>query len=157
MDDDDDDDNRSDARTGERVQPTRLFRASLGDADAAIQKLLDQDLALTSMIPLGSCTMKLNATSEMIPVSWSGLQTCILRARRSDCRMRRALRDALRVPLRDHRLAAMSHQPNSGATGEYAGLLANIGVSRDKGEAHRNVCLIPESAHGTNPASVWPA
>jgi len=119
-------------------------------------KLLEsKDIALNhSMIPLGSCTMKLNATSEMIPVSWSEFADMHPFAPADQTAGYDELCETLSAYLCEITgFAAMSHQPNSGATGEYAGLLAISAFLRDKGEAHRNVCLIPESAHGTNPAS----
>lgn len=120
-----------------------------------IHRLQNKDLSLTqSMIPLGSCTMKLNATAEMIPITWPEF-----------CRIHPF------VPLEQaqgyleliHQLekwlaeitgyAAVSVQPNAGSQGEYAGLLVIREYLKSKGESHRNICLIPSSAHGTNPAS----
>ncbi len=120
-----------------------------------LRRLADKDLALDrSMIPLGSCTMKLNATTEMLPVSWpefadmhphvpaeqaagyaeliAGLEDMLCRATGYD---------------------VVSLQPNAGSQGEYAGLLAIRAYHNSRGEGHRNICLIPDSAHGTNPAS----
>ncbi len=120
-----------------------------------LRKLSDKDLALDrTMIPLGSCTMKLNATVEMIPVTWPefasihpfapaeqtlGYQTMIQRLSKDLCEITG--------------YDAISLQPNSGAQGEYAGLLAIRAYHRANGQAQRDVCLIPASAHGTNPAS----
>jgi glycine dehydrogenase len=120
-----------------------------------MRRLADRDLALDrAMIPLGSCTMKLNATTEMIPVTWpefSNLHPFVPRDQ--------AAGYAEMIAALEQRLCditgydAFSFQPNSGAQGEYAGLLAIGAYHRSRGEAHRNICLIPSSAHGTNPAS----
>ncbi|HEY5861928.1 MAG TPA: aminomethyl-transferring glycine dehydrogenase subunit GcvPB, partial [Casimicrobiaceae bacterium] len=120
-----------------------------------LRRLADRDLALDrAMIPLGSCTMKLNATSEMIPVTWpefgalhpftpaeqaAGYRTMIGELERMLCAVTG--------------YDAVSLQPNAGSQGEYAGLLMIDAYHRSRGEGHRNVCLIPQSAHGTNPAS----
>jgi len=120
-----------------------------------LRKLSDKDLALDrTMIPLGSCTMKLNATVEMIPVTWPefasihpfapaeqtlGYQTMIERLSKDLCEITG--------------YDAISLQPNSGAQGEYAGLLAIRAYHRANGQSQRDICLIPSSAHGTNPAS----
>lgn len=120
-----------------------------------LRRLSDKDLALDrTMIPLGSCTMKLNATVEMIPISWpefanlhpfaplaqtGGYQTLIRNLSKYLCEITG--------------YDAVSLQPNSGAQGEYAGLLAIRAYHQVNGQSQRNVCLIPESAHGTNPAS----
>ncbi|TCT11014.1 aminomethyl-transferring glycine dehydrogenase [Paralcaligenes ureilyticus] len=120
-----------------------------------LRSLADKDLALDrSMIPLGSCTMKLNATAEMIPVTWpefgamhpfappeqsKGYQKLIARLSAALCEITG--------------YDSISLQPNSGAQGEYAGLLAIRGYHQSQGQNQRNVCLIPSSAHGTNPAS----
>lgn len=120
-----------------------------------IRSLEEKDLSLThSMIPLGSCTMKLNATTELIPVTWQefnrihpfvpleqaeGYQELFRRLESMLCEITG--------------FAAVSLQPNSGAQGEYAGLLVIRAFHKESGQGHRNVCLIPSSAHGTNPAS----
>jgi glycine dehydrogenase len=119
------------------------------------RKLSDRDLALDrAMIPLGSCTMKLNATSEMIPLTWPAFATLHPFAPREQARGYHALFERLEKWLCDITgYDAVSLQPNSGAQGEYAGLLAIRGYHASRGEAHRRVCLIPSSAHGTNPAS----
>ena len=108
----------------------------------------------TSMIPLGSCTMKLNATAEMIPVTWPEFGGSI-RSRRPS--RRRATpscsRSSRRGSPRSPGFAAVSLQPNAGSQGEYAGCSSIRAYHESRGEAHRNVCLIPVSAHGTNPAS----
>jgi len=120
-----------------------------------IRRLSDFDLALDrTMIPLGSCTMKLNATSEMIPITWpefAGIHPFAP----ADQRLGYAELDAqLRAWLcQATGYADISLQPNAGSQGEYAGMLAIRGYHASRGEAHRNICLIPSSAHGTNPAS----
>ncbi|MDX2089343.1 MAG: aminomethyl-transferring glycine dehydrogenase [Kofleriaceae bacterium] len=120
-----------------------------------INRLQAKDLSLTtSMIPLGSCTMKLNATTEMIPVTWPEFGRIHPFAPADQWGGYKAMFDQLEAWLAEITgFAAVSLQPNSGAQGEYAGLLAIRGYFRAKNEAHRNVCLIPQSAHGTNPAS----
>ena len=106
------------------------------------------------MIPLGSCTMKLNATSEMIPVTWPEFANIHPLAPAEQTAGYRQLITELEQMLAECTgYDAVSLQPNSGAQGEYAGLLAIRAYHRARGEGHRNVCLIPESAHGTNPAS----
>lgn len=120
-----------------------------------IRALSDKDLALDrSMIPLGSCTMKLNATSEMIPITWPEFAHVHPFAP-ADQRQGYALLDQqLRQWLCEATgYAGISLQPNAGSQGEYAGLLVIQAYHRARGEGHRNVCLIPSSAHGTNPAS----
>jgi glycine dehydrogenase len=120
-----------------------------------IRRLSDKDLALDrTMIPLGSCTMKLNATTEMIPVTWPEFGNMHPFAPAAQAagytEMISNLEDMLcKVTGFD----AVTLQPNSGAQGEYAGLLAIRGYHASRGESHRNICLIPSSAHGTNPAS----
>ena len=120
-----------------------------------LRRLSDRDLALDrTMIPLGSCTMKLNATAEMIPMTWpefGGLHPYAPAAQSHGyAQLFAALEHALcEITGYD----AVSLQPNSGAQGEYAGLLAIRAYHRSRGQSHRNVCLIPSSAHGTNPAS----
>ncbi len=120
-----------------------------------LRGLADKDLALDrSMIPLGSCTMKLNATSEMIPVSWREFAHIHPFAPREQCAGYRELIDGLERRLAQATgYAAVSIQPNAGSQGEYAGLLIIRKWHASRGEAHRDVCLIPSSAHGTNPAS----
>jgi glycine dehydrogenase len=120
-----------------------------------MHRLQAKDLSLTtSMIPLGSCTMKLNATSEMIPVTWPEFARIHPFAPAPQWGGYRALFDQLEAWLAEITgFAAVSLQPNSGAQGEYAGLLSIRAYHRARGEAHRTVCLIPQSAHGTNPAS----
>ena len=120
-----------------------------------MRKLSDRDLALDrAMIPLGSCTMKLNATSEMIPLTWPEFATLHPFAPPEQAGGYHALFARLEKWLCDITgYDAISLQPNSGAQGEYAGLLAIRGYHASRGEPHRKVCLIPSSAHGTNPAS----
>jgi glycine dehydrogenase len=120
-----------------------------------MRKLSDRDLALDrAMIPLGSCTMKLNATSEMIPLTWPEFSNLHPFAPREQAAGYHALFKRLEQYLCDITgYDAISLQPNSGAQGEYAGLLAIRGYHTARGEPHRKVCLIPSSAHGTNPAS----
>ena len=106
------------------------------------------------MIPLGSCTMKLNATTEMIPLTWPEFANLHPFAPREQAHGYHALFARLEQWLCDITgYDAISLQPNSGAQGEYAGLLAIRGYHAARGEPHRKVCLIPSSAHGTNPAS----
>ncbi len=120
-----------------------------------MRALADKDLALDrTMIPLGSCTMKLNATSEMIPVTWPEFANIHPLAPAEQVEGYRQLIAELEQMLVECTgYDAVSLQPNSGAQGEYAGLLAIRAYHRSRGEGHRNICLIPESAHGTNPAS----
>src|SRR5947209_7068536 len=120
-----------------------------------MRKLSDRDLALDrAMIPLGSCTMKLNATTEMIPLTWPEFCNLHPFAPRGQAGGYHALFKRLEQWLCDITgYDAISLQPNSGAQGEYAGLLAIRGYHTARNEAHRQVCLIPSSAHGTNPAS----
>jgi glycine dehydrogenase len=120
-----------------------------------MRKLSDRDLALDrAMIPLGSCTMKLNATTEMMPLTWAEFGSLHPFAPREQAEGYHALFGTLEKWLCDITgYDAISLQPNSGAQGEYAGLLAIRGYHASQGEAHRNICLIPSSAHGTNPAS----
>jgi glycine dehydrogenase len=120
-----------------------------------MRKLADRDLALDrAMIPLGSCTMKLNATTEMIPVTWPAFGTLHPFAPREQAAGYQAMFEQLKQWLVDITgYDAISLQPNSGAQGEYAGLLAIRGYHASRGESHRTVCLIPSSAHGTNPAT----
>ena len=120
-----------------------------------MRRLADCDLALDRcMIPLGSCTMKLNATAEMIPLTWPEFADLHPFAPASQAKGYAAVIAELDTILRMITgYDAISFQPNSGAQGEYAGLLAIRAYHRSRGEAHRTVCLIPASAHGTNPAS----
>ncbi|MCL2308793.1 MAG: aminomethyl-transferring glycine dehydrogenase [Proteobacteria bacterium] len=120
-----------------------------------LRRLADKDLALDrTMIPLGSCTMKLNATSEMLPITWPQFAELHPFAPKEQAQGYRTLIDDLA-----QRLCAItgydafSLQPNSGAQGEYAGLIAIRAYHASRGDAQRSICLIPTSAHGTNPAS----
>jgi glycine dehydrogenase len=120
-----------------------------------IRMLSDKDLALDrSMIPLGSCTMKLNATSEMIPITWPEFANihpfCPADQRAGYAELDTQLRAWLCAATG---YAGISLQPNAGSQGEYAGLLVIRAYHASKGQGHRNICLIPSSAHGTNPAS----
>ncbi|MEO6969520.1 MAG: aminomethyl-transferring glycine dehydrogenase [Chthoniobacterales bacterium] len=120
-----------------------------------LRRLESRDLSLChSMIPLGSCTMKLNATAEMFPVSWPEFARIHPFAPNDQTVGYRAMCEQLEGWLAEITgFAAVSLQPNAGSQGEYAGLLAIRGYHAARGEAHRNVCIIPTSAHGTNPAS----
>jgi len=120
-----------------------------------LKALENRDLALNhSMISLGSCTMKLNATSEMIPITWPTFCNIHPFAPADQVQGYHELIKDLNEDLSEITgFAAVSAQPNSGATGEYAGLLTIKRYLASKGEGHRNICLIPKSAHGTNPAS----
>ena len=120
-----------------------------------LRDLADKDLALDrSMIPLGSCTMKLNAVSEMLPVSWpefAHIHPFAPEEQTAGYRELVAQLEQMLVACTGY--AAVSLQPNAGSQGEYAGLLIIQAYHQSRGEGHRNVCLIPSSAHGTNPAS----
>ncbi len=120
-----------------------------------LRSLADKDLAMDrTMIPLGSCTMKLNATAEMIPVTWPEFANIHPLAPADQATGYKELIDGLEAMLVECTgYDAVSLQPNSGAQGEYAGLLAIRAYHRSRGDDHRDVCLIPDSAHGTNPAS----
>ncbi len=120
-----------------------------------IRALSDKDLALDrSMIPLGSCTMKLNATSEMIPITWPEFANIHPFAPHDQLQGYTELDRQLREWLcQATGYAGISLQPNAGSQGEYAGLLAIRAYHAAQGQGHRNICLIPSSAHGTNPAS----
>ncbi len=120
-----------------------------------IRKLCDKDIALDrAMIPLGSCTMKLNASSEMIPVGWEEFSNIHPYAPDDQTAGYKILMDDLEAKLSEITgYSAVSLQPNAGSQGEYAGLLAIDAFHRSNGDQQRKICLIPESAHGTNPAS----
>ncbi len=120
-----------------------------------LKKLESRDLSLTtSMIPLGSCTMKLNATAEMFPISWPEISKLHPFAPPDQTAGYKKICQQLEEWLAEITgFAAISLQPNAGSQGEFAGLLAIREYHASRGEAHRNVCLIPTSAHGTNPAS----
>jgi glycine dehydrogenase len=120
-----------------------------------LRSLADKDLALDrTMIPLGSCTMKLNATSEMLPVTWPSLsQIHPLAPEAQWAGYAKLIEDTERMMCAATGYDAVSLQPNAGSQGEYAGLLVIRAYHESRGEGHRNICLIPSSAHGTNPAS----
>ncbi len=120
-----------------------------------LRRLESRDLSLVhSMIPLGSCTMKLNATAEMFPVTWPEFGKLHPFAPREQAEGYRAMFEELEAALAEITgFTAVSLQPNAGSQGEFTGLLVISRYHESRGEAHRNVCLIPQSAHGTNPAS----
>jgi len=120
-----------------------------------LRRLADKDIALDrSMIPLGSCTMKLNAVAEMIPVTWREFaHVHPFAPPQQTAGYREMIAELERMLCTLTGYAAVSLQPNAGSQGEYAGLLVIRAYHASRGEAHRDVCLIPASAHGTNPAS----
>ena len=120
-----------------------------------LRKLADKDIALDrAMIPLGSCTMKLNATSEMIPISWPEFaQLHPFAPQEQVLGYLHMIKELETMLCKITGYAAVSLQPNAGSQGEYAGLLAIRAWHKARGEGQRNICLIPSSAHGTNPAS----
>ena len=120
-----------------------------------LKRLENRDLSLTAaMIPLGSCTMKLNATTEMIPITWRGFNRLHPFAPRAQAQGYATLFRQLEEWLAEITgFAKVSLQPNAGSQGEFAGLLVIRAYHRHRGEPHRTTCLIPQSAHGTNPAS----
>ncbi|MBA5866571.1 MAG: aminomethyl-transferring glycine dehydrogenase [Nitrospira sp. CR1.3] len=120
-----------------------------------LHRLQSRDLSLThSMIPLGSCTMKLNATTEMLPVTWPEFSRLHPFAPVEQCKGYQELFRQLEAWLAEITgFSAVSLQPNAGSQGEYSGLMVIRAYHRSQGEFHRDVCLIPVSAHGTNPAS----
>ncbi|MGA1206247.1 MAG: aminomethyl-transferring glycine dehydrogenase [Litorivicinaceae bacterium] len=134
-----------------------VFHAYRSETDMMryLRKLADRDLALDrAMIPLGSCTMKLNAAAEMAPITWPEFAQIHPFAPTHQTQGYQRLYAELCAWLSEITgYAAISLQPNSGAQGEYAGLLAIAGYHASRGDTHRTVCLIPSSAHGTNPAS----
>ncbi|WP_281650137.1 aminomethyl-transferring glycine dehydrogenase [Novacetimonas hansenii] len=144
------------ARTGALLTQA-VFSAYRSETDMLryLRRLADKDLALDrSMIPLGSCTMKLNATAEMMPITWP--EFCDIHPFAPADQMEgyaELFAELQQMLCRISGYDAVSLQPNSGAQGEYAGLLAIRAYHRARGEAGRDVCLIPASAHGTNPAS----
>ncbi|MFN7731613.1 MAG: aminomethyl-transferring glycine dehydrogenase [Pirellula sp.] len=120
-----------------------------------LRRLSEMDIALDrAMIPLGSCTMKLNAASELTPITWPEFNSIHPHAPADQCEGYRILIDQLEAMLSEITgYDAVSLQPNAGSQGEYAGLLAIMRYHESRGEHDRNICLIPSSAHGTNPAS----
>ncbi|MFQ8431977.1 aminomethyl-transferring glycine dehydrogenase [Amaricoccus sp. W119] len=134
-----------------------IFHLNRAEAEMTryMRRLADRDLALDrAMIPLGSCTMKLNATAEMMPLSWPEFADIHPFAPESQTLGYSEMITDLGAKLcAITGYDAMSMQPNSGAQGEYAGLLTIRAYHRARGEGHRDICLIPTSAHGTNPAS----
>ncbi len=120
-----------------------------------LKRLENRDLSLTAaMIPLGSCTMKLNATTEMIPITWRGFNRLHPFAPRTQAQGYTVLFGQLEEWLAEITgFAKISLQPNAGSQGEFAGLLVIRAYHQHRGDAHRTTCLIPQSAHGTNPAS----
>lgn len=154
--------------TGENLLPTKLLRDSELFSNDVFERyhsetemmrymryLADKDLALDrAMIPLGSCTMKLNAVAELQPISWAEFANIHPFVPLNQAEGYQQMITELEQMLCDVTgYDAVSLQPNSGAQGEYAGLLAIKAYHQSKGEEQRNVCLIPASAHGTNPAS----
>ena len=134
-----------------------IFHMNRSEAEMTryMRRLADRDLALDrAMIPLGSCTMKLNATVEMIPITWPEFSDIhpLVPANQVEG-YDQLVTDLSKKLCQITGYAAISMQPNSGAQGEYAGLLTIRAYHKSRGEGHRNVCLIPTSAHGTNPAS----
>lgn len=144
-------------RDGEHFLSQAIFHSCRSETEMMrlLRKLMDKDLALDrAMIPLGSCTMKLNAAAEMMPVSWEKTARIHPLAPERHRKGYAAMIDDLDRWLSDLTgFAKVSLQPNAGSQGEYAGLLAIRGYHEANGQAHRNICLIPSSAHGTNPAS----
>ncbi len=134
-----------------------IFHMNRSEAEMTryMRRLADRDLALDrAMIPLGSCTMKLNAAAEMMPVSWSGFANMHPYAPLDQTAgYKFLLKDFSDKLCEITGYDAISMQPNSGAQGEYAGLLTIAAYHKSRGEEQRNICLIPTSAHGTNPAS----
>ncbi len=142
-------------RSGYLTHPVFHMNRAESEMTRYMRRLADRDLALDrAMIPLGSCTMKLNATAEMLPITWPEFSEIHPFAPADQAlgyaELLTDLSDKLcKITAYD----AFSMQPNSGAQGEYAGLLTIRAYHHSRGDRHRNVCLIPASAHGTNPAS----
>jgi glycine dehydrogenase len=143
------------ARKGFLTQPVFHENRSETDMIRLLRRLADKDLALDrTMIPLGSCTMKLNAAAEMIPVSWPNVANLHPFAPKEHAKGYKAMTDDLEKWLAEITgFDAVSLQPNAGSQGEYAGLMAIRQYHASRGEPNRTICLIPSSAHGTNPAS----
>src|SRR5437762_1238356 len=142
-------------RSGYLAHPVFHLHHSETEMLRYIKRLEARDLSLTSaMIPLGSCTMKLNATTEMMPVSWREFNRLHPFAPRDQAAGYDLMFSQLEYQLAELTgFAAVSLQPNAGSQGEFAGLLVIRAWHRSRGDAHRATCLIPMSAHGTNPAS----
>ncbi len=140
-----------------RFMRHRVFNMNHSEASLTrfIRRLADRDLALDrTMIPLGSCTMKLNATTEMIPMTWPGFSQAHPYAPEDQVRGFHEMIEDLALRLCELTgFDSFSMQPNSGAQGEFSGLMAIRGFHASNGESERNICLIPKSAHGTNAAS----
>jgi len=155
--------NDIDARYDERFARTSafcthpVFRRHHSETEMLryVRTLESRDLSLThSMIPLGSCTMKLNAAAEMLPVTWPEVGGIHPFAPRAQAKGYASLFRRLEAALASITgFAAVSLQPNAGSQGEYTGLLVIRAYHKSRGDTHRTVCLIPQSAHGTNPAS----
>ncbi len=145
------------SRNHERFLTQDIFHSCRSETEMMrlLRKLMDKDLALDrAMIPLGSCTMKLNAAAEMMPVTWEITGNIHPFAPESHRAGYAAIIDDLDKWLSEITgFAKTSLQPNAGSQGEYAGLLAIRNFHEANGQGHRNICLIPSSAHGTNPAS----
>jgi glycine cleavage system P protein (glycine dehydrogenase) len=142
-------------KSGYLVHPVFNTHHSETEMLRYLRLLESRDLSLTrSMIPLGSCTMKLNATAEMLPITWAPFSRLHPFAPRTQTAGYAQIFQELEAMLAEITgLPGVSLQPNSGAQGEYAGLQVIKAHHQARGEGHRNVCLIPQSAHGTNPAS----
>jgi glycine dehydrogenase len=144
-------------RRTDKYMNQNIFRMKFSETNMMryIQRLANKDVGLTdSMIPLGSCTMKLNSAVAMIPVTWFGFANMHPFAPEDQCAGYKAMFEEI-----EDNLVAITHydgissQPHSGATGEYAGLMAIKKYHESRGDHHRNICLCPVSAHGTNPAT----
>ena len=143
-------------RTGELLKDAVFHRYhNETDMQRYLRALEARDLSLThSMIPLGSCTMKLNAAAEMLPITWARFCNLHPFVPADQAVGYKTLFKQLEAMLAEITgFAAVSLQPNAGSQGEYAGLMCIRGFHKARGQGHRNVCLIPQSAHGTNPAS----
>jgi glycine dehydrogenase len=142
-------------QTGYLTHPVFHMNRAESEMMRYMRRLSDRDLALDrAMIPLGSCTMKLNAAAEMMPITWPEFGSLHPFAPRDQAKgYHHAIADLADRLCVITGYDAMSMQPNSGAQGEYAGLLTIQAYHRSRGDPHRDVCLIPVSAHGTNPAS----